>query len=77
MGATEEAGKAVGSFVDVMRSQPLSLALVVMNIGLMLLMYMLWTAAEDHRNKQMELIFSSQREVQLLLARCGTSSSVE
>ncbi len=70
MGATEEASKAVGGFMDAMKSQPLSLALVIMNIGLMLLMYLLWTSAEEYRNKQMDLIFGSQKETQELLARC-------
>ena len=36
MGATEEAGKAVGGVIDVMRSQPLVLAMMLMNVGLLL-----------------------------------------
>ena len=32
-GITEEVGKQVGGFMDIMRSQPLSLALVVMNVA--------------------------------------------
>ena len=32
-GITEEVGKQVGGFMDIMRSQPLSLALVVMNVS--------------------------------------------
>ena len=35
MGIEEEAGKAVGGFVSALKDQPLSLALVVMNIALL------------------------------------------
>jgi|KBSMisStandDraft_5_1062788.scaffolds.fasta_scaffold10733_11 hypothetical protein len=58
-----EAGKAVGGFFDVMRSQPLALALVVMNFAL--LAYIFWTG----RNA-MEHIYKANSETQQLLAKC-------
>jgi hypothetical protein len=39
MGAIEEAGKAVGGVVESFRSTPAMLAIIIMNIGLMLLLY--------------------------------------
>lgn len=35
MGVTEESGKAIGSVIDVMRAQPLVLAMMLMNVGLL------------------------------------------
>lgn len=39
-GALEEGGKAFGSLVDVMRTQPLVLAMMLMNVGL--LIFLAW-----------------------------------
>ena len=40
MSVTEEAGKAVGGIIDVMRREPLMLAMMLMNIGL--LVFLAW-----------------------------------
>jgi hypothetical protein len=39
MGIAEETGKAVGGVVDAFRSTPAMLAIIIMNVGLMLLLY--------------------------------------
>jgi hypothetical protein len=39
MSAIEEGGKAIGGVVDAMRSQPLAIALVLMNLGLLTYLY--------------------------------------
>jgi hypothetical protein len=39
MGALEEGGKAIGNVVDAMRAQPLAIALVLMNLGLLVYLY--------------------------------------
>jgi hypothetical protein len=70
MGVSEEGGKAVGGFFDAMKGQPLSLALVVMNICLMALMWKVYTKADETRQAQMSMIFAAQKEVQQLLVRC-------
>lgn len=60
MGVTEEAGKAVGAVTDAMRSVPLAIALLVVNIGfLAFAAYVLGEVASNaaERNKnQTELI---------------------
>lgn len=70
MGATEETGKAVTSFFDIMRGQPLSLALVISNF--VLLIYMFYTGHEvlAQRRVLAELLIKQQSEVMQLLARC-------
>jgi hypothetical protein len=43
-GVSEEVGKTTRSFMDVLREQPLSLALVVMNLSLVI--YMFYTGSQ-------------------------------
>ena len=62
-GFTEEASKAVGGFFDIMRTQPLALALVVMNFAL--LAYIFWTGGNA-----MEQVYKANAESQKLLAKC-------
>lgn len=66
MDTTEEAGKAVSGFMDVMKSQPLSLALVVMNLALL---GMLWSISSKG-DSQLQTVLAHQDKVQELLARC-------
>jgi hypothetical protein len=63
MSAVGEAGKAVGGFFEIMRTQPLALALVVMNFAL--LAYIFWTGGNA-----MEQVYKANAESQKLLARC-------
>ena len=63
MSPIAETGKAVGSFFEVMRTNPLSLALVIMNFAL--LGYMFWSGKQT-----MELVYKSQFDSQQLLAKC-------
>ena len=67
MSTGEEASKAVGGFIDVMKSQPLSLALVVMNCVLLYVLWSIYGSGQLSQQKQMELIFSAQEKVQEVL----------
>ncbi len=70
MGATEEASKAVGSFMESMKSQPLSMALVILNVALMLLLWKVYSRADEMRQAQMQMIFGAQKDMQVLLSKC-------
>ena len=63
MSPIQETGKAVGGFFEVMRAQPLSLALVVMNFAL--LGYIFYSGRE-----MITLAYQSQKETSLLLSKC-------
>jgi len=65
-----EGGKAVNTFLDSMKSQPLSLALVVMNCAL--LAYLFWSGREAlvERNKYVV-------ETQQILASCIHADKLE
>jgi hypothetical protein len=69
-GAVEEAGKAAGTFMTVMKDQPLALALCAMNIMLMgLFFYIAKTASEANANR-FTAMMNQQSEVQQLLYNC-------
>jgi cytoskeletal protein RodZ len=69
-GAIEEGAKAAGTFMGIMKEQPLSLALSVMNIGLIGLIWWFSAKQVEVRNHDLELYFAHQRETSQLLARC-------
>jgi hypothetical protein len=70
LNASEEAGKAVRGFVDTLRDQPLSLALVVMNIALLALVG--WNARDQTatRLETAKLIIEKFKATDKLLANC-------
>lgn len=62
------ANDAVTGFVDAMKSQPLALALVVMNLALLLLFYIIVQSAE----LRLKLNIEQLNKVVELLAQCRT-----
>ena len=66
----EEVGRAANSFIDALKGQPLSLALVVMNIGLLGYLYYQGVALNNERKTELEMLYQNRREVAILLARC-------
>jgi uncharacterized membrane protein (UPF0182 family) len=69
-GAAEEAGKAANTFMDIMRAQPLSLALVIMNVMLLALFYFFAVAARDTRRMEFQQLVEQQKETAQLLFKC-------
>jgi CHASE1-domain containing sensor protein len=58
------------SFMDAMKSQPVMLGLVVMNLSMVAMLYVVIRFSQDQRRTEFEMIFKSQTEVQRLLAQC-------
>lgn len=75
MGVAEEAGKATGGFIDALRAEPLSLALVVMNLSLLVFFYVLLTAVAGQREREVSLLYSDHKEVRELLSKCVVPKS--
>jgi len=63
-------GEAAKSFIDAMKGNPMALALVVMNLGLLGYLYYEGIKAHDERQNDTELLYQNRREVAVLLARC-------
>ena len=69
-GAVEEAGKAVGGFMTAMGTQPLALALVVMNFVLLGYVFYLGSSITTSRKETTELIVGWQKETDHLMVNC-------
>jgi hypothetical protein len=69
-GVTEEVGKQVTGFMQVMREQPLSLALVVMNF--LIVAYLFYSGAQQlsQRKEMAEMIVTWSKETDKVLASC-------
>jgi hypothetical protein len=67
-GPIEEGGKIVGGFIEAMKTQPLSLALVVMNIALILLFYFILATVAEQRRREVQLFYDEAKSVREMLA---------
>lgn len=76
-GATEEAGKAVGSFIDSLKSQPLSLALVVMNVVLLAYLFYMEMRFSEGRKFAFEKIVEQQQDMAQMLAHCIPADDIK
>jgi hypothetical protein len=65
-----DVGHAASTSMDVMRSQPLSLALVVMNIGLLGFLYYDGIVAHSERQEETRLLYQNRTDVAQLLYQC-------
>jgi cytoskeletal protein RodZ len=69
-GAVEETAKVASGFMTAMSSNPVMLGLVVMNLAMVAMLWFVLRFAQEARKTEFDLIFSSQKEVQQILARC-------
>jgi hypothetical protein len=67
---TQEAGQTARSFIDALKDQPLSLALVVMNMTLLAFLYYSGVVAHSERQRETELLYQNRDSVGRLLANC-------
>ena len=70
-----EAGETARSFLDRFKDQPLVLALVAMNLGLLGILYWTQVEASNARNKEMELLYENRKQVGELLFKCVPPST--
>jgi hypothetical protein len=66
----EEVTRAASSFIDALKGQPLSLALVVMNLLLLGYLYYEGVNAHDERKAEMSMLYENRKFVGELLANC-------
>jgi hypothetical protein len=70
----EQLGQAAGSFIDALKGQPLSLALVAMNLGLLGFLYYNGVTAHNERKEEMQLLYENRREMAHLLYLCNPTT---
>jgi len=70
MGAVEEGGKVATGIIETFKSQPMMLALVLINLALLALLY--WTAEKQSslRSHDVEIMSEQQHKALELLSRC-------
>lgn len=76
-GVGDEVGKATGIFMGIMKDQPLSLALVVMNVLLLAIFFYVIQTATKTRHEEMDRIFTAQAETNKLLFNCVPSGRTD
>ena len=69
-GAVEETAKLAGGFMDALKREPLSLALVVMNLCLLVFFYVILVRVADQRKEEIGLLYADKKDVRNLLAKC-------
>jgi hypothetical protein len=69
-GVTEEVGKAAGGFIDALKREPLSLALVLMNLALLGFFWLILNAVAQQREREVNLLYEDKKEVRELIAKC-------
>ena len=70
MGVGEEASKAVGGVLDVMKAQPLVLGLLLVVFALIGFVYLQSSQFNTQRAENVKLFLDVQKEVQKLLSQC-------
>jgi cob(I)alamin adenosyltransferase len=69
MGTVEEGSKAIGGVIESLKAQPLSLALVVMNLALLALFFYIAQKTSETRKREMDAVYAEQKEVREMLVR--------
>jgi len=72
-----EAGKTARSFMDALKEQPLSLALVVMNFALVAYLFYSGASITSQRQETTKLIVAWQHETDILMANCVSKEVLE
>jgi hypothetical protein len=70
MSPLEETAKVATGFIDTMKTQPLALALCVMNFALIGFIYYQSNQFNTQRQDNVKLFLDVQKEVQKLLSQC-------
>ena len=66
----DQGGRAVNTFFEAMKSEPLALSLCVMNMLLLGFLYYTGVVAHNERHRETELLYENRKFVGDLLARC-------
>jgi hypothetical protein len=69
-GPVEEAGKVAGGVIEALKTQPLALALVIMNCALLGLFFYVTSTISKQREREVTMLYADHKEVRDLLARC-------
>jgi hypothetical protein len=74
---TKEIGQTARSFFDALKDQPLSLALVIMNFGLIAYLFYAGSSVTTQRQETVKMIVSWQQATDTLMANCVSKDVLE
>lgn len=66
----EEGAKAARTFIEAMKTQPLALALCLMNLGLLGFLYYVGISNSHERQRQTDLLYENRKYVTDALSSC-------
>jgi hypothetical protein len=69
-GMSEDGAKVAISFIEALKREPISLALVLMNICLLVFFYFWLTSWTAQQARELDLIYADKKEVREMMARC-------
>jgi hypothetical protein len=70
VGVVEEGSKVILSWTDSLKREPLSLALVLMNLALLGFFWLILNAVAQQREREVKLMYEDKKEVRELIAKC-------
>jgi hypothetical protein len=69
-GVADEAGQTARSFIDALKAQPATLALIVANIAMLVFMFYALAKAAEFRHQMLDGQLEYQKHVTELLSKC-------
>jgi len=69
-GISEETGQTVRSFIDAMKQQPATLALIIANTAMLIFIFYALSKGAEFRDTMIKSQFEYQKHVTELLAKC-------
>jgi hypothetical protein len=69
-GLTEEGGKVITHAVDALKSQPVTLAMIIMNVIFVAAIFWGVRGTRDQQHMIMQALLEQHQEAQQLLAKC-------
>lgn len=70
MGAVEEGAKVASGVVDALKSQPLSLVMLIINVALVALLWRVAEGVKETREREVALLYDNQKHIAEILSRC-------
>lgn len=74
-GPVEEVGQTARNIIDIMKEQPIALALVIMNVALLVLFWFILDRISDTTKSRELQMFEQQKHISELLSKCVVPSA--
>lgn len=69
VGPIEETSKHVGSVIDALKNEPLSISLILMNLALLGVFYFILSTVSTQREREVALMYEDKKAVNDLISK--------